>query len=151
MVRENPEVLEMLRMRFLKGYVIGVFGFLVLWFARFFFRSSGLNAEPVGWAVLAGLIVTAVVFSYFQLRLAMINTRITKNPGVGEAVNNEFYQFCAMRAWKPAFIGSVSTTLILALVAFVYPVIDLMFVALSSIVVGSFVYLLSLYLYWRAA
>lgn len=151
MVKEDPEVLEMLRIRFLKGYVLGVFVFLILWFTRFFFRSGDLNARPAGWAVLAGLIIAAVIFSYYQFRLALLNTRISKDPEVSEAVNNEFYQLCALRSWKPAFIGAVGATLALALVAFVYPVIDLMFVALSSIVVGSFCYLLSLYLYWRAA
>jgi len=148
---EDPEILESSRMRYLQGYVAGMFVFLVLWFTRFFFRSSGLNAQPLGYAVLAGLIAAAVVFIYYQVRLAMINTRISRNPEIGEAVNNELYRHCARRAWKPAFIGAITTTMILALVSFGYPVIDLMFVALSNIVVGSFVYLSALYLYWRAA
>ena len=151
MTSEDPEVLEMLRMRYLRGYLAGVSVFLVLWFARFFFRAGGLNPTPVGRAVLAGLVIAAAVFSYYLWRLSLLNARIGRNPAVGEAVNNELFQYCALRAWKPAFIGSVATTLVLALVQFGYPVIDLMFVALSSIVVGAFSYLAALYLMCRAS
>ena len=148
---EDPESLEACRMQYLQGYVAGMFVFLLLWFTRYFFRAGGLNSKPVGYAVLAGLIVTALIFIYYQVRLAMVNNWITRNPDIGEAVNNELYRHCAQRAWKPAFIGAIVTTMILALVSFGYPVVDLIFVSLSNIVVGSFVYLFALYLYWRTA
>lgn len=148
---EDPEVLESLRMKFLRGYLAGVSLFLVLWFTRFFFRASGLNSKPAGLLVLAGLIASALVFSYFLWRLSLLNARISKDPAVGEAVNNELFQYCALRAWKPAFIGSVATTLVLAMVQFAYPVIDLVFVALSSIVTGAFCYLAALYLMCRSS
>lgn len=151
MISKDPERLETQRMLYLRGYIIAVIAFMVLWITRFFFRAGEVNSEPIGIVVLIGLIITAIVYSYYMLRLAVLNSQIAKDPEISAALNNEMYQLYSLRAWKPAFIASTGSTLFFALVAFVYPVFDLMFVALTAIIIGACAYLTSLYTMYRSA
>ena len=48
-------------MKLLEWYLVSFVFFLLLTLARFFFRAEGLNSQPIGMAVLAGLIVTLLV------------------------------------------------------------------------------------------
>lgn len=147
----NPDMLDASRMRYLRGFLSAMCVFLVLWFVRFFLRAGDFNQTTFGLIILGGLIIMLVLMVYFQTQLVIINLKISRDPAIEKAVNDELYHVCLMRAWKPAFITTASTTVGLALTAFIYPVIDLMFVALTGVIAGSFAYLLSLYLYWRAA
>ena len=47
-IADDPDVLDGLQMRYLRGYLAGAFSFLVLWFARFFYRAGALGAIVVG-------------------------------------------------------------------------------------------------------
>jgi hypothetical protein len=48
-------------MKLLEWYLVSFVLFLLLTLARFFFRTEGLNSQPIGIAVLAGLIITLLV------------------------------------------------------------------------------------------
>ncbi|MDH3215289.1 MAG: hypothetical protein OEN01_03240 [Candidatus Krumholzibacteria bacterium] len=145
------EAIDRRRLRYLEGYLIGFWVFMVLWTTRFFFRASDLNSRPVGLVVLTGLIVAVAVQAIFMIRLAGLGRRIQRDPALRSALNNELVVLYEARSWKAAFLSAVASTVFFALVSLVYPITDLVFVALTAIIVGAGSYRLAFYLMYRSS
>jgi hypothetical protein len=131
------EMFDKKRMRYLEWYLIGFVIFLFLSLARFFFRLGGLNSQPIGFAVLLGLILSLVVLAFSTFKTATLARKIKQDPILEEALNNEMVQSLETQAWKAAYIGAIATTIFFALVGFLYPICDLVLVALTSIIAGA--------------
>lgn len=131
------EKLDKMRMRYLEWFLIGFFLFLILSLFRYFFRLSGLNDQPIGIAVLAGLFFCVGLIAFSTYKSAILARKIRQDPLLDEALNNEMVQSLETQSWKAAYIGAIASTSFFALVGFVYPVCDLVLIALTSIVAGA--------------
>ena len=79
--------------------------------------------------------VGLIAFSTYKS--AILARKIRQDPLLDEALNNEMVQSLETQSWKAAYIGAIATTSFFALVGFVYPVCDLVLVALTSVVAGA--------------
>jgi hypothetical protein len=130
------EILDAKRMRHLEIYILGVGVFIALSVTRYFFRLGGLNSQPIGVAVLVGLIISLGVISLSTILSAQFWNRVKYDPTMMDALNNELIQVLQLKSWKAAYLGAVGTTLFFAVVTFFYPVSDPMLMALTSIIAG---------------
>ena len=131
------EVLDKKRMSYLEWFLVGFGVFLILSITRFFFRLGGLNSQPVGYAVLVGLILGLAVMAFSTYKSAILARKIKDDPGLEEALYNELVQSLEVQSWKAAYIGAIGTTVFFALVGSFYPICDLVLVALTSIFAGA--------------
>lgn len=131
------ERLDRKRLRNLGAYLIFFVAFMILMLVRFFFRVPGLNERPVGFAVLAGLIVTLIAQAVFIVMQARLAARINKDPHLKAAFANGLLRHLEAQAWKAAYIGAAATVLLFAIVSSFYPVCDPVMIALTTIIVGA--------------
>ena len=131
------EFLDQQRMKFLKWYLVGFFIFMILILTRYFFRSSGLNSEPIGIAVLIGSILTLLLQAVCMVRSAQLERNIQKVPDLKAALNNEWVQSLTTQSWIAAYIGTSAMTLFFAITWTFYPICDPVMISLTSIVAGA--------------
>jgi hypothetical protein len=131
------ERIDQQRMSYLKWYLIGFALFMVLMLTRHFFRMDGLNSQPVGIAVLIGLICTLLMQIVFLVRSTLLEKDIRKNPLIQSALNNELVKSLEVQAWIAAYIGSAGMTIFFAITWFFYPICDPVTIALASIATGA--------------
>jgi divalent metal cation (Fe/Co/Zn/Cd) transporter len=144
------EKLDKKRMRYLELFLVGFFLFLILSLLRYFFRLNGLNEQPIGIAVLAGLFFCVGVIALSTYKNAVLARKIKSDPLLEEALNNEMVQSLETQSWKAAYIGAIAATSFFALVGFVYPVCDLVLVALTSIIAGAGAHRATFYFKYRS-
>ena len=144
-MKSNIEAADKRRVRFLKCYLIGLVPFLVLSLTRFFFRQGGLNARPIGVAVLIGMLLSLLVLAISTIGSAMLGRTIKDDPSLKEALNDELVTALEAQSWKAAFLGAVASTVFFALVWFVYPVSDPVLIALTSVITGAGAYRANFY------
>ena len=131
------EVVDQKRLKFLRWYLIGFAVFLALLLVRHFFRASGLNVQPIGGVVLAGLILSLLVQVYCVLHSADLQRQIHSEPHLEAALNNELVRDLEMRAWIAAYIGCAAATIFFAITSFFYPICDPVTISLVSIAAGA--------------
>lgn len=131
------EVIDQKRLQFLKWYLIGFAVFLALLLVRHFFRASGLNGQPVGGVVLAGLILSLLVQVYFVLQSAQLQREIHQEPSLEAALNNEMVRDLEARAWIAAYIGCAAATIFFAITSSFFPICDPVTISLVSITAGA--------------
>jgi hypothetical protein len=144
------EQTDRMRMSYLRGFLVAFLIFLILWLMRFFMRWDSLNTTAIGALVLAGLIAAVAIQAFFMARLSILGRTIRKDPVLAQALNNEFVMRCELRSWKAAFVASACSTMGLALISFFHPVNDLVFVALTAIIVGAGAYRASFYILYSS-
>ena len=147
----SVEQLDRRRMRLLEWYLVSFAVFLLLMLARFFFRTEGLNAQPIGIAVLAGLIVTVLVQAGSAIGQALLAQRIRNDPSLEAALNNELVQALETQSWRAAYFGAAGATAFFAIVSFFYPVCDPVMIALTAIVTGFGAYQGTFYFKYRSS
>jgi hypothetical protein len=147
----DVEHLDRRRMRFLEWYLISFVAFLLLMLARFFFRAEGLNSQPIGIAVLAGLIVTALVQAGSAFGQALLARRIRSDPSLEAALNNEWIQALETQSWRAAYFGAAAATVFFAVASFFYPVCDPVLIALVAIITGFGAYQGTFYFKYRSS
>lgn len=145
------ERLDRMRMRYLEWYLIGIIIFLILFLLRYFFRLRGLNAQPIGIAVLAGLFLCVGLIAFSTYKSAILARVIKGDPLLEEALYNEMVQSLETQSWKAAFIGSIAATSFFAVIEFIYPICDLVLVALTSMIVGFGVNRATFYFKYRSS
>jgi hypothetical protein len=148
-MKSDIETLEKRRMRFLELYLIGFAAFVILSVTRFFFRLSGLNSQPVGTAVLFGLIICLLFLSISVIGHLTLERKIKDDPGLKEALYDELIQSLELRSWKAAYCGAVATTIFFAVAWFFYPVCDPVMIALTSVINGAGAYQATFYFKYR--
>lgn len=131
------EFLDQQRMKFLKWYLVGFFIFMVLMLTRHFFRSGGLNSEPIGMVVLIGLILTLLLQAACVTQSALLERNIRQKPDLEAALNNELVKSLTTQSWIAAYIGTAGMTLFFAITWFFYPICDPVTISLTSIVAGA--------------
>lgn len=147
----DVEHLDRRRMKLLEWYLVSFAVFLLLMLVRFFFRAEGLNSQPIGIAVLAGLIVTVLVQAGTALGQALLARRIRSDPGLDAALNNELIQSLETQSWRAAYFGAAATTVFFAIVSFFYPVCDPVLIALTAIITGFGAYQGTFYFKYRSS
>jgi hypothetical protein len=145
------EILDAKRMRHLEIYILGVGIFIALSVTRYFFRLGGLNAQPIGVAVLVGLIISLGVIGLSAILSAQFWKRVKYDPELMDALNNELIQALQLKSWKAAYLGAVGATMFFAVVGLFYPVSDPMLMALTSIIAGAGAYQATFYFLYRAS
>ncbi len=145
------ELLDKRRMRLLEWYLVSCAFFLLLMVARFFFRAGGLNSQPIGMAVLAGLIVTLLLLAGSAFGQALLARRIRSDPSLEAALNNELIQSLELQSWRAAYFGAAGATLFFAIVSFFYPIYDPVMIALTAIIAGFGAYQATFYFKYRAS
>ena len=145
----DVEQLDRRRMRFLEWYLVSFVVFLLLLLARFFFRAEGLNSQPIGLAVLGGLIVTLLVQAGSALGAALLARRIHNDPSLEAALNNELIQSLETQSWRAAYFTAAGVTLFFAIVSFFYSVCDPVMIALTAIISGLGAYQATFYFKYR--
>ena len=135
--RSDIERIDRKRMTLLKWYLIGFAACMVLILTRHFFRSSGLNAQPIGIAVLVGLVVTLLVQAVCIVLSALLEKDINQDPHLKAALNNELVKSLFTQSWVAAYIGSAGMTLFFAVTWAFYPICDPVSICLSSIAAGA--------------
>jgi hypothetical protein len=148
---DDIEGLDRRRMRYMEWFLIGFVPFLILSIARFFFRQSGLNQEPIGTAVLIGLILSVVVIALSTFGSASLARKIKDTPSTQEALNNELIQAIEVRSWKAAYLGAIAISAFFALSHFFYPICDPVLSALTSIITGAGAYQAHFYFQYKAS
>jgi hypothetical protein len=131
------EVFDEQRMNILKWYVISFALFMALILTRHFFRRDGLNEQPIGTAVLIGLLITLGVIIICVIRLALVEREIRKDPKVEAALHNELVKAIDTQAWIAAFLATCLMTLFWAVTSSFYPICDAVSISLSSICAGA--------------
>ena len=145
------ESLDRRRMRLLEWYLISFLFFLVLTLVRFFFRAGGLNSQPIGMAVLAGLIITLLLQAGTAIGTALLARRIRSDPSLEAALNNELIQSLELQSWRAAYFGAAGAALFFAIVSFFYPIYDPVMIALTAIITGFGAYQATFYFKYRAS
>lgn len=145
------ESLDKKRMRYLELTLIGITAALVLSIVRYFFRLSDLNSQPIGTAVLIGLILSVLLMAFSTLGSARLGKSIREDPTLKEALYNEHIQSLEIQSWRAAYLGAVATTAFFALTYFFYPACDPMMVSLTSIIAGLGAYQGTFYLKYRSS
>jgi hypothetical protein len=148
-MKSNIEMLERRRMRFLELYLIGFAAFIILSVTRFFFRLGGLNSQPIGTAVLFGLIISLLFLAISAVGYLTLGRKIKDDPSLKEALNDEMIQSLELRSWKAAYCGAVATTIFFAVAWFFYPVCDPVMIALTSVISGAGAYQATFYFKYR--
>ena len=131
------EYIDQQRMKFLKWYLVGFFIFMVLMLTRHFFRSGGLNSEPIGIVVLIGLILALLLQAICVILSAQLEKNIQKEPHLKAALNNELVKSLTTQSWIAAYIGTSAMTLFFAITWSFYPICDPVTISLTSIVTGA--------------
>jgi len=145
----DVEQLDRRRMRLLEWYLVSFVLFLLLLLVRFFFRAEGLNSQPIGLAVLGGLIVTLLVQAVSALGAALLARKIRSDPSLEVALNNELIQSLETQSWRAAYFAAAGATLFFAIVSFLYPVCDPVMIALTVIITGIGGYQATFYFKYR--
>lgn len=133
----NIEVLDQQRMKFLKWYLVGFTICLALMLTRHFFRQSGLNSQPIGYIVLAGMILTLLLQVVCIVRSALLERDIQQDPNLEAALNNELVKSLTTQSWVAAYIGTSAMTLFFAITWSFYKVCDPVSISLTSIIAGA--------------
>jgi len=131
------EQIDRERLRYLGWYVVSFSVFIVLSLVRFFFRTSGLNQEPIGIAVLVGMCVALVGVFACVFMQANVAWKIRKDEKTKAAFNNEVLRLLDAKAWRAAFVASSATVLFFAIASSFYPVCDTVMIALTTIAAGA--------------
>ena len=145
------ESLDRRRMKLLEWYLVSFVLFLLLTLARFFFRTEGLNSQPIGIAVLAGLIITLLVQAGTAIGSALLARKIRSDPDLEAALNNELIRSLEIQSWRAAYVGAAGATLFFAIVSFFYPVCDQVMIALTAIIAGLGAYQATFYFKYRSS
>jgi hypothetical protein len=151
MKTNNIEAVDKQRVLFLQWYLIGLGPFLVLSITRFFFRQGGLNSQPIGTAVLIGMLISLLILAISTIGSATLCRKIKDDPTLKDALNDELVIALEVQSWKAAFIGAVTITVFFALVSFVYPVNDPVLIALTSIITGAGAYRANFYFQYKSS
>jgi hypothetical protein len=145
------EKLDRQRMIILQWHLVGLGSTVLLMLARHFFRSSDLNAQPIGYAVLGLLILSLVVNAASAIGIVSIGNRIRQDPALNEALYNELVHSLEASSWRAAYWGAVGTATLFAVTWFFYPVCDPVAIALTSILGGALAYQASFYFRYKAS
>jgi predicted permease len=138
-------------MRCLEWYLVGAVCFITLSVTRFFFRLKDLNTQPIGQAVLIGLLLSLLLLVFCTLKSARLGNKIKQDPLLKEALYNELIETLELQSWKAAYLGAIGTTMFFAIAWFFYPICDPVMVALTSIITGAGAYKAAFYLKYRAS
>jgi hypothetical protein len=147
----DVEMLDRKRMGLLAWYLVGFAAFVPLMITRFFFRADGLNSEPIGMAVMVGLIVTLLLQAGTAAGVAWVAARIRRDPRLEAALNNELIRSLEGESWRAAYLGAAGSAVFFAVVSFFYPVCDPVLIALTAIVAGLGAYQATFYFKYRAS
>lgn len=151
MRNSDIERLDNQRMTYLAWYLVGCALFVILSLVRYFLRIGDMNSQPIGTAVLVGLILSLLLLGANAIRSARLNRKIMKDPVLKEALLNELIQAIELQSWRAAYLGAAGASLFFALSWVFYPVCDPVLIALTSIVTGLGAYQGTFYfLYWSA-
>lgn len=131
------ETLDQERMKYLKWYLIGFTIFMVLILTRHFFRLDGLNSQPIGYAVLTGLILGLLLQAVCMIKSALLERDIHHDPRLEAALNNELVKSLMTQSWIAAYIGAAGTTLFFAVTWSFYPICDPVTISLTAIAAGA--------------
>lgn len=145
------EFFDRKRMRTLEIHLIGFLVFIILTIVRYFFRLGDLNSQPIGIAVLIGLILSLIVVALSTLQFSRLARTIRKDPVLSEALYNEFVRSLELKSWKAAYIGSIGASIFFAITWFFYPVCDPVMTALTAIIAGAGAYQATFYLMYRSS
>lgn len=133
----DVKTLDQKRMAYLKWYLIGFAVFMGLMLTRHFFRLGGLNARPIGIAVLVGLIVTVLWQAICLTGSALLERHIYQDPRLQAALNDELVRSLMMQSWIAAYIGASAMTVFFAIAWAFYPICDPVTISLSAIATGA--------------
>ena len=131
------EYLDQQRMNYLKWYLVVSTIFMILLLTRHFFRLSGLNSQPVGIAVLIGLVLSLILQIICLVRSALLERNIHQDPRLEAALHNELVKSLETQSWIAAYLGTAGMTLFFAVTWSFYPVCDPVSIALSAIAAGA--------------
>jgi len=131
------EYLDQQRMKFLKWYLVGFAICLLLLLTRHFFRLGGLNSQPIGYIVLAGIILGLLIQTIYLIRSALLERDIGQDPLLEDALNNELVKSLTTQSWVAAYIGTSAMTLFFAITWSFYKVCDPVSISLTSIIAGA--------------
>lgn len=143
----DRETIENKRMHFLKLYIIGFTIFIVLMLVRHFFRSSGLNEQPIGLVILAGLVISVIIQAVSVLLSGLLEKDIRSDPLLKASLQDELVQTLTLQSWIAAYIGAAGMTVFFAIVWNFYPLCDPVTISLSSIATGAGAH--RIYFYFR--
>jgi hypothetical protein len=131
------EFLDHRRMTFLKWYLIGFGLSMLLMLTRYFFRLGGLNSQPIGMAVLIGVVVTLLLQVICLIGSAFLERDIHQDPHLEAALHNELVKSLMTQSWLAAYIGSAGMTLFFAITWSFYPICDPVTISLTAITAGA--------------
>jgi hypothetical protein len=131
------EYLDQQRMNYLKWYLVAATIFMLLLLTRHFFRLGGLNSQPIGIAVLIGLVLTLISQAIFLVRSALLARDIRQDPRLEAALNNELVKSIETQSWVAAYLGTAGMTLFFAVTWSFYPICDPVTICLTAIAAGA--------------
>jgi hypothetical protein len=145
------DMLDKKRMGYLALYLVGFVFFLILSVTRYFFRLRGLNSQPIGIAVLIGLLLSLLLLVISTIGSLSLGRKIKRDPLLKEALYNELVRSLEVQSWRAAYFGAAATTVFFAVAWFFYPLCDPVMVALTSIIAGLGAYQATFYFKYRSA
>ncbi len=140
------EQLDRSRRRNLAGFIMALAVFLAFWFVRFFLRASGETFARWDVPLRFVLICSIAATGWFSIKLSRIRRQIKADPRLSEALDNELVILNEIRSWRVAFFASMACLVALAVLKFVYPVFDMVFVTLTTFIVGMAAYNISFFM-----
>jgi hypothetical protein len=131
------EFFDQQRLKYLKWYLVSSTVFMFLLLTRHFFRLSGLNSQPLGYAVLMGCFAMLVLTVFSLIKSALLERDIHQNPRLEAALNNELVKSLTTQSWIAAYLGASGMTLFFAITWSFYPICDPVSISLSAIAAGA--------------
>lgn len=134
------EIIDQKRRKYLRGYLIGFAIFIFAWLLRFFIKANVIRSIPLYVAVFVVLLTMVLVQAYFAIFLNILKRKIKNDPKLYSALYNELVRLHELKAWRAAFFSAIGFLILIAILSFLIPVRDIVFVVLTAILAGFFGY-----------
>jgi hypothetical protein len=146
-IEETDRQQRRLWIRFLLAFFAALFLLIVRYLFGTVFEEHALNSRPIGIMVLVVLVALMAVLAVAVAKLALLSLRANADPRLREAlIDNELVKWHLAQSWKAGFIGAAATPFAFLLLSSLYPINDLLLVALTTVAIGSGAFLTSFYL-----
>ena len=142
--RSTIETFDRNRRQFYRGYVFSFGLFFIVCITRLICKLSGYLPSWLDTSLFVALILSIVIQLYFFFRLSRLKAQAKQDPELKEILADELTQYHQMKAWKYAFLATVGSLFLIAMIsAFVVPIHEITAILTPVLLTGAGAYHIS--------